>query len=513
MDFHLAFVILLGALLAFSTPALATETEFIDDDNTLPVDATTTPEPASAPAAKSNEAAKDNVIPEKATTEKATPEKASQKKATQEEATTAAETAGQTTDDADKETDADSGTEAESTSTTAPLNGQEEAKTTPGNINESDDPFSGVSMSPADPDPSVQQNLVLLNSTVAPGTFRTLQWSPGQYISSLDTPVPVLVAHGNRPGPTLCITAAIHGDEINGIEIVRRVLHQIEPDELSGTVIGVPIVNLDGFRRASRYLADRRDLNRYFPGNPTGSYATRIAHSLFQNIILKCDYLVDLHTASFYRTNQPQLRGDLKNNSVLEFSRHFGGMSVLHNNGATGTLRRAATNAGIPALTMETGGPHALEQEAVLFGVRGLKNLLHNLTMYKTMRLWLIPQPVFYQSIWVRSTQGGIMLSKVELNDKVKKGQVLGRVIDPITNTSSDIISPINGSILGKALDQVVSPGFATFHIGVVATEEELKAPLPAVTPEPPATPDGGSTSGSPASDPDEADTIPDNES
>lgn len=436
MDFRFAFTLLLGALVALTSPVSATETEFEEHVDTLVATESPTgenPAEAAAPAHKAGEP---------------TPEAL--------------------------------------------------------------DPFGGVSMTPADPDPLVQRSLTLLNNAVAPGTFRTLQWFPGQYISSLDTPVPVLVAHGARPGPTLCITAAIHGDEINGIEIVRRVLHQINPDELSGTVIGVPIVNLDGFRRASRYLSDRRDLNRYFPGNPSGSYATRIAHSLFQNIILKCDYLVDLHTASFYRTNLPQLRGDLKNQSVLEFSRHFGGMSVLHNNGAAGTLRRAASDAGIPALTMETGGPHALEQEAINFGVRGIKNLLHNLTMYKTMRLWLLPQPVFYQSIWVRSTQGGIMLSRVDLNEKVKTGQLLGRVVDPISNTSSDIISPINGTILGKALDQVVSPGFATFHIGVVATEEELKTPLPTVAPEPDAATPGAS---SPATDPDTVEAFPDTES
>ncbi len=389
-----------------------------------------------------------------------------------------------------------------------------DATTTPAqSVTEALDPYGGVAMEPADPDPLEQKTISLLNSNVAPGTFRTLQWSPGQYISSLDTPVPVLIAHGARPGPTLCLTAAIHGDEINGIEIVRRVLHQIEPDELSGTVIGVPIVNLDGFRRATRYLSDRRDLNRYFPGNPNGSYATRIAHSLFQNIILKCDYLVDLHTASFYRTNLPQLRGDLKNKSVLDFSRYFGGMSVLHNNGAAGTLRRAATDAGIPALTMETGGPHALEQDAINYGVKGVKNLLHNLTMYKTVRLWLLPQPVFYQSIWVRSTQGGIMLSKVDLDEKVRAGQLLGRVVDPISNTSSDIISPINGTILGKALDQVVSPGFATFHIGIVATEEQLETPLPPAAPGILPAPEPGASSGSPASNPDAVEAFPDTES
>lgn len=366
---------------------------------------------------------------------------------------------------------------------------------------------------PAEAEIPQQQVLPLLNSSVTPGTFRTLHWMPGQYISSLDTPVPVLVAHGKDPGPTLCLTAAIHGDEINGIEIVRRMMHQIDPDALKGTVIGVPIVNLDGFRRATRYLSDRRDLNRFFPGNPTGSYASRMAHSLFQQVILKCDYLVDIHTASFYRTNLPQLRGDLQNKPVLEFSRHFGGMSVLHNSGATGTLRRAANDAGIPSLTMEAGGPHALEQEAIAFGVKGLKNVMHNLNMMQIMRLWRIPQPVFYQSIWVRTKLGGIMLSKVDLDEKVREGQLLGRVIDPITNTSSDIVSPINGIILGKALDQVVSPGFATFHIGVVATEEQLEAPIPAIAPDlAPPTP-AGAPAGSPATDPDTVDEFPDTES
>lgn len=334
-------------------------------------------------------------------------------------------------------------------------------------------------------DPELANPITLLNNTIAPGTFRTLHWSPGLSMNSLNTPVPVLVAHGVKPGPVMCLTAAIHGDELNGIEIVRRVLHQIEPDDLQGTIIGMPIVNLDGFRRASRYMSDRRDLNRFFPGNPTGSYASRVAHSLFHKVILHCDYLVDIHTGSFLRTNLPQLRGDLQNPMILEFSRHFGGMGVLHHSGGSGTLRRAAADSGIPAITMETGGPHSLDQESVSHGVKGLKNLLHNLEMYKTVRLWLIPQPVFYQSTWVRSNQGGIMLSKVDLDEKVKKGQLLGRVIDPITNTSSDIISPLNGIVLGKALDQVVSPGFATFHIGIIASEEQLAEPIPAEVTEP----------------------------
>lgn len=325
------------------------------------------------------------------------------------------------------------------------------------------------------PPPKPQaQPISFLKSTISPGTFRTLHWSPGLSMDSLNTPVPVLVAHGAKPGPTLCLTAAIHGDELNGIEIVRRVLHQTEPDELSGTIIGMPIVNLDGFRRASRYMTDRRDLNRFFPGNPLGSFASRVAYSLFNQVIINCDYLLDIHTGSFKRTNLAQLRGDLKNKDILEFSSHFGGMSVLHHSGGLGTLRRAAADAGISAITMETGGPHILDQKAVVSGVKGIKNMLHNLGMYQILRLWAIPQPVFYQSIWVRSNQGGILLGLVELDQKVKQGEILGRVIDPITNTSSDIVSPLDGIVLGKAVDQVVSPGYATFHIGRVTTEEKL---------------------------------------
>jgi predicted deacylase len=357
-----------------------------------------------------------------------------------------------------------------------------------------------INNDPTATDANAAQPITLLNNTIAPGTFRTLHWSPGLSMTSLNTPVPVLVAHGIKAGPVMCLTAAIHGDELNGIEIVRRVLHQIEPDDLNGTVIGMPIVNLDGFRRASRYMSDRRDLNRYFPGNPSGSYASRVAHSLFHKVILHCDYLVDIHTGSFLRTNLPQLRGDLKNSMILAFSRHFGGMGVLHHPGGTGTLRRAAADSGIPAITMETGGPHSLDQDAVANGVKGVKNMLHNMEMHKTVRLWLIPQPVFYQSIWVRSGQGGIMLSKVELDEKVKKGQRLGRVIDPITNTSSDIVSPLDGIVLGKALDQVVSPGFATFHIGIIATEEQLATPIPAPAPVPP--PENGAQEATPAATP-----------
>ena len=332
---------------------------------------------------------------------------------------------------------------------------------------------SAVADAPAEPAPLP---LPLLGRQVEPGSFATLHWTPDQSFASIATPVPVLVAHGDKPGPRLCLTAAIHGDELNGIEMVRRLMYELEPDQLAGTVIGVPIVNLDGFRSGSRYLSDRRDLNRYFPGNKKGSAASRVAHSLFSNIVRHCDYLVDLHTGSQKRVNQPQLRADLDNPDVVAFAKHFGGMTVLHSPGVTGMLRDAAVKKDIVAVTMEAGGPNRLETEAVSYGVQAIDTLLENLGMRKASRFWSAPQPVFYESEWIRATQGGILLAEVELNQKVKKGQVLGTVTDPISNTGSAIIAPYNGRVLGMAVNQVVHAGFAAFRIGEEKTTEEVEA-------------------------------------
>lgn len=330
---------------------------------------------------------------------------------------------------------------------------------------------SSESSTAAEPAP-----LALLGKEVMPGEFATLHWTPDQSFASIATPVPVLVAHGEQPGPTLCLTAAIHGDELNGIEMVRRLMYDLEPKTLAGSVVGVPIVNLSGFRSQSRYLSDRRDLNRYFPGDEHGSSAGRIAHSLYSNIVRHCDFLVDLHTGSQNRINQPQLRADLNNPEVVAFAKLFGGITVLHSPGAIGMLRDAAVKDGIPAVTMEAGGPHRLETKAVNYGVHALETLLENLDMRKASRFWGTPQAVFFESEWLRADQGGILLSDVELGEKVEEGQVLGTVTDPISNTGSAIMAPYDGRILGMAVNQVVHAGFAAFRIGKEKPTEEVEA-------------------------------------
>lgn len=341
--------------------------------------------------------------------------------------------------------------------------------------------------------PVAAPTLVMLGTEVPPQTATRLSWSPAESFEGLASPTPVLVVHGAEEGPTLCLTAAIHGDEINGIEIVRRVLYNIDPDKLSGSVIGVPIVNLQGFRRNSRYLPDRRDLNRYFPGYPQGSSAARIAHSFFHEVIEHCTVLVDLHTGSFDRANLPQLRADLTQPAVVALTQGFGATVVLHSEGAAGTLRRAAVEHGIPAVTLEAGGPMRLEEDEVKHSVKSLHTLLNHLGMMKKSRSWGTREPVYYSSRWVRANTGGILLGNVKLGERVDEGEVLGTVTNPITNVRSEILSPLTGRVLGMALDQVVMPGYAAYHIGITADADEI--PVSAAQPAGEALSGGAATS------------------
>ncbi|MFQ5608954.1 MAG: succinylglutamate desuccinylase/aspartoacylase family protein, partial [Woeseiaceae bacterium] len=291
-----------------------------------------------------------------------------------------------------------------------------------------------------------------------------------------------LVVNGADPGPTLCLTAAIHGDELNGIEMVRRIMHELSPERLSGAIIGVPIVNVQGFRRGSRYLPDRRDLNRYFPGNPNGSAAARIAHSFFENVVRHCDALIDLHTGSFERSNLPQIRADLRNPDVVTLTQGFGATVILHSTPGEGTLRDAATEAGIPTVTLEAGGPLQLELNEVKHGVKGVETLISSLEMTKRKRRWGDPEPVYYRSSWVRADSGGILLSDVSLGSTVRKGDLLGSITDPMSNARTEVRSPYTGRIIGKARNQVVMPGFAAFHVGIDMDEAPIEDTPPAVS-------------------------------
>jgi predicted deacylase len=337
---------------------------------------------------------------------------------------------------------------------------------------------AGELMGPPPPDPHANEfgasPIALLGAKVAPGSRERLRWTTGQSFSGSVMETPVIVIHGERPGPRLCLVAGVHGDELNGVETVRRLAYAIEPEDLAGTVIAVPIVNLLGFSRGSRYLPDRRDLNRFFPGNPAGSSASRIAHSFFAAVVDNCDALVDFHTGSFDRANLPQVRADLRDPAVVGFTRGFGATAVLHSPGSPGMLRLAASRRGIPAVTFEIGAPLRLQPEEIEHGVQAIQSLMHQMNMVATRRRWTEPQAVFYESRWVRVDQGGMLFSELALGDRVEQGQLLGRVIDPVSNRSNDVRAPEAGRVIGMALNQLVLPGFAAYHLGVASSEEQV---------------------------------------
>ncbi|HET9048377.1 MAG TPA: succinylglutamate desuccinylase/aspartoacylase family protein [Chiayiivirga sp.] len=322
--------------------------------------------------------------------------------------------------------------------------------------------------------PKLVGNFELLGAAVPPGTVQRLTWNASAGLVGSELGAPVLVAHGVRPGPVLCLIAGVHGDELNSVEIVRRVSNAVDPADFGGTLVAIPVVNLFGYLRNSRYLPDRRDLNRYFPGSAHGSIASRIAYSLFNEVIRHCGSVVDLHTGSFDRRNLPQVRADLSRPDVAVLARGFGATAVLHSRGSRGMLRYAAIEAGIPAVTLEVGGPAELEPDEIEHGEQALITLLHELGMTRHLPSWNETPPVFYESSWIRSDAGGLLLSHVALGEHVNKGQILGVVIDPISNSERKLVSPSDGTIIGLARNQVVLPGFAVFHLGGETSEQNI---------------------------------------
>jgi predicted deacylase len=308
--------------------------------------------------------------------------------------------------------------------------------------------------------------LRVLGTEIPAGTSKRLNWTSGTSMGGFAVPVPVTV---------ICLTAAIHGDELNGIEVVRRVIEDLDADELNGAVIAVPIVNLQGFYRASRYLPDRRDLNRHFPGNPRGSAATRLAHSFFNEVILNCSALVDLHTGSLDRTNLPQVRADMRSPDVASLTQSFGATVVLHSVGERGSLRRAAHEAGIPSVTFEMGEPTRVQPEQVEHGVKAIETLMYALGMTSQRRFWGDPESVYYDSRWVRVDHGGILFSEVSLGERVSEGELLGTVTDPLSSKEYRVYAPVSGRVLGMALNQVVLPGYAAYRIGTTTSRSEAR--------------------------------------
>jgi len=328
--------------------------------------------------------------------------------------------------------------------------------------------------------------LGFLGEVVPPGESRRLRFE------SLDSFTAGLVAvRGVAPGPTLCVTAGVHGDELNGIAIARRLADETDPRALAGTLVVVPIVNAYGFRSGSRYLPDRRDLNRHFPGRPDGSAASRIAHQFFEQVVRRCDELVDLHTGSLNRANVPQIRTDLAQVDNLRLAWGFATEHVVHSVPQPGTLRRAADDAGIASVLYEAGEPGRIDQAEIERGVAAIQAVLGSLGMTQSAAVTPVAQRLYGRAQWVRADASGIYVPLVELGAEVQPGQRLAEVTDPFSSMRYEIVAPVGGRVIGMALGQVVIPGFALFHIGI----EDAPMPI-ATTGEPSAPPANGDDGG-----------------
>ncbi|MEQ9450989.1 MAG: succinylglutamate desuccinylase/aspartoacylase family protein [Pseudomonadales bacterium] len=303
--------------------------------------------------------------------------------------------------------------------------------------------------------------------TVPPGTRTHFQLRSSEDFLTGEITTWGEVLHGAEPGPVLCLTAGIHGDELNGIEIVRRVLENTDVKRLRGVLVGVPIVNAFGFVNQSRYLPDRRDLNRYFPGRVTGSMASRIAWELWSNVIVHCTHLIDLHTGSQNRTNLPQIRGDINVEAVKDMARAFDAPLVIHNPGVGGTLRSAATRRGIPAILYEAGETLRFQADEIERGALGIRNVMGALGMRRGRAANLGAQQVYTRTRWLRADRGGILHLKLKLGDTVKAGERIGEISDPLRRTRAEFFSSHEGWVIGLSLLPMVTPGMAVVHLGV----------------------------------------------
>ncbi len=305
---------------------------------------------------------------------------------------------------------------------------------------------------------------------VAPGTTATIDLDLGRLYTHTPVTIPVQVVNGRRDGPVLLVSAAVHGDELNGVEIIRRLIQRRSLARLKGTLIAVPVVNVHGLLSHSRYLPDRRDLNRSFPGSEQGSLARRVAHRFLNEIVKKATHAIDLHTGAAHRFNLPQIRSDLDvdEGDTLAMAEAFGAPVILNSNIRDGSLREAATDAGIPMLVYEAGEALRFDEMSIRGGVRGIVNVMRHLGMLRPdRRKQKVYKPlVARSSAWERAPDSGIFRSYCQSGERVQKDKTrLGVISDPFGERDTEVMATTSGIIIGQTLLPLANEGDALFHI------------------------------------------------
>lgn len=335
----------------------------------------------------------------------------------------------------------------------------------------------------------MRQAFVIAGSRVEAGHRRLIDLPVSRLSNHTPVTLPVHVLHGERPGPTMFLSAAIHGDELNGVEIIRRVLRTLAPANISGTLLCVPVVNAFGFLGRSRYLPDRRDLNRSFPGSATGSLAARLAHLFLKEVVTRSQIGIDLHTAATHRVNLPQIRCEFrKRPRAKELAVAFGTQVILDSPERAGSLRHAAREAGVDVLVYEGGEGLRFDEFAIKAGVDGIARVMLAIGMLELPEgIEQLPadpdhRPTLFAnaSKWVRAPEAGVLRSRKRIGEAVSQGEVIGHVANPYEENDVEVRAPRRGIIIGRTTLPIVNMGDALFHI---AWSEEIGNVKPAKPP------------------------------
>jgi len=313
----------------------------------------------------------------------------------------------------------------------------------------------------------MRDSLVIGGARIAAGTRRTVELPLSVLSNHQPVSLAVHAVHGRRAGPTLFLSAAIHGDEIIGVEVIRQILRSRSLRDLRGTLLAVPVVNAFGFIAHTRYLPDRRDLNRVFPGNARGSLASQLANLFMQEVVRRSQYGIDLHSAAVHRVNLPQIRADLSDPRIKELAQAFGAPIMLDATLRDGSLRQAARDAGVPVLLYEAGEALRFDELSVRAGVRGVVRVMRHLGMLRGPRSSRPCSDVLQsrRTSWIRATAGGVFRRMRSLGSQVRDGEVLGVISDPFGETEVEIRNRDPGLIIGQANLPVVNQGDALFHV------------------------------------------------
>lgn len=284
--------------------------------------------------------------------------------------------------------------------------------------------------------------------------------------------VPIHVIHGRHEGPTMFVSAAVHGDEIIGIEVIRRLLKTTLARKIKGTLLCVPVVNVFGLIAHSRYLPDRRDLNRCFPGNASGSLAGQLAHIFLEEVVKRCDVGIDIHSAAIHRTNLPQIRVSPGRDRAMELAEAFSPPAIISAQLREGSLRGAARDLGVDVLLYEAGEALRFNEVAVRMGVKGTLRVMQHLGMISSSQAKpsRVPPVLSTATYWVRAPQGGILRMLKSLGERVDEGDILGYVSDPLGESETEIRGHKTGIIIGHANLPIVNRGDAVFHIAEPAS-------------------------------------------